>query len=167
MGKNWLQHSMEGNDATLGTLRRGSVQKVDDSGDQQLVDLQGLKNDSPMKVVRILPHGFSSNPPLQAEGILKSLGGRSDRLMFIGGEHPQYRQKNLATGAAVLYDQNGNVIYANMQNGIQISTKTGHITVTPAQGQMLFLGGDGQSGTYDFVAGCSGQCSTNVKVKIS
>jgi phage gp45-like len=166
MSNSWLRHSMENNDATIATLRRASVQKVDDSGVQQLVNLIGLASDQPQKVVRVLPHGFSSNPPLQAEGIFKSLGGRSDRGMFIGGEHPQYRQKNVTSGAAVLYDQSGNIIYANMQNGIQISAKTGQITVKPASGKMLFLGGDGSDGSYDFVATCNGSCSSNVKVKI-
>jgi phage gp45-like len=166
MSNSWLRHSMENNDAVLGTLRRGSIQKVDDSGDQQLLNLIGLAGDQPQKVVRILPHGFSSNPPLQAEGILKSLGGRSDRLMFIGGEHPQYRQKKLATGAAVLYDQNGNVIFANMTNGIQISAKTGNVTVTPPSGKKVFLGGSGSDGTYAAVSTVSGP-STNVMAKIS
>jgi phage gp45-like len=148
MSNSWLRHSMENNDAVLGTLRRGSIQKVDDSGNQQLVNLMGLAGDQPQKVVRVLDHGFSSNPPQGAEGVLKSLGGRSDRLMFIGGEHPDYRQKNLAAGASVLYDQNGNVIYANMANGIQISAKTGNVAVTAPSGKNIFLGGDGTTGTY-------------------
>jgi phage gp45-like len=165
MSNSWLRHSMENNDAVVATLRRASVQKVDDSGTQQLVNLIGLASDQPQKVVRVLPHGFSSNPPLQAEGIFKSLGGRSDRGMFIGGEHPQYRQKNVTSGAAVLYDQNGNIIYANMKDGIQISTKTGQIYVKPASGKNVYLGGTGSDGTYALVSTVSGP-SINVLSKI-
>lgn len=161
---NWLRHSMEGNDATLAMVRRAMVQKVDDSGPQQLLNLIGLAGDMPQKVVRVLDHGFASNPPLGAEGILKSLGGRSDRAMFIGGEHPQYRQKNLASGASVLYDQNGNIIYANMANGIQISAKTGNVTVNAPAGKNIFLGGDGTTGSYAAVMTGSGP-ATNVMVR--
>jgi phage gp45-like len=164
MSNSWLRHSMENNDATLAMVRRGSVQKVDDSGSQQLLNLIGLAGDMPQKVVRVLPHGFSSNPPLNSEGILKSLGGRSDRLMFIGGEHPQYRQKNLSPGASVLYDQNGNVIFANMANGIQVSAKTGNVTVNVPSGKNVFLGGDGSTGTYGAVMTSTG-ASTNVMVR--
>jgi len=160
----WLRHSMEGNDATLSMIRRAMVQQVDDTGPQQLLNLIGLVGDQPQKVPRVLPHGFASNPPQGAEGILKSLGGRSDRAMFIGGEHPQFRQKNLASGASVLYDQNGNVIFANMKNGIQISTKTGNVAVTAAQGQNIFLGGDGSSGTFAPIMTGSGP-ALNVMVR--
>jgi phage gp45-like len=162
---NWLDRTQENNDAVIATLRRAGVLKVDDTGEQQLVDLIGLASDKPQKVVRVLPHGFSSNPPLQAEGIFKSLGGRSDRGMFIGGEHPQYRQKNLTSGAAVLYDQNGSVIYANMQNGIQIEAKEGTVYVKPAPGQNVYLGGNGSDGSYAKVSTESGP-AINVFAKI-
>ena len=153
----------EDQDAVRATLRRAAITKVDDTGNQQLLNLQGLASDQPQKVVRVLPHGFSSNPPPQSEGIIKSLGGRSDRGMFIGGEHPQYRQKNLTSGAAVLYDQNGNIIFANMQNGIQISAKTGNVYVKAAG--TVYLGGTGSDGTYALVSTASG-ASTNVMAKI-
>jgi len=161
----WLVWSLEDLNGVHGTLRRALITKVDDTGNQQLVNLQALKADSPQKVVRVLPHGFSSNPPINAEGIFKSLGGRSDRGMFIGGEHYQYRQKNLTSGAAVLYDQNGNIIYANMQNGIQISAKTGKVYVKPAAGQNVYLGGTGSDGTYAVVSTVSGP-AINVLAKI-
>jgi len=164
MTHSWLRHSMENNDATLAMVRRASIQKVDDSGAQQLLNLIGLAGDMPQKVVRILDHGFSSNPPQGAEGVLKSLGGRSDRLMFSGGEHPQFRQKNLPPGAAVLYDQNQNIIFAGMQNGIQISAKTGNVTVNAPSGKNIFLGGDGTTGTYGAVMTSSG-AATNVMVR--
>jgi phage gp45-like len=166
MSQSWLQHSLENHDATLATLRRAAILKVDDTGAQQLLNLSGLASEQMQKIVRVLPLGFSSNPPLQAEGIFKSLGGRSDRGMFIGGEHPQYRQKNLPTGAAVLYDQNGNVIFASMQNGIQISAKTGKVFVKPAAGQNVYLGGTGSDGTYAMVSTVSGP-AMNVLARIS
>jgi phage gp45-like len=173
---------MENQDATLGGLRRATILKVDDSGPQQLVDLQGLASDMPRKVVRILPHGFSSNPPAQSEGILKSLGGRSDRAQFIGGEHPQYRQKNLPSGNAVLYDDKGNVVWMKGAGGIAVTTKQGGVAVTAAsassfevksgdltitvdggnvyvdpKGQIVYLGGNpNNGGVFDQVMTQSG-----------
>jgi phage gp45-like len=143
MSRSWLAHSLENHDATLGTLRRATILKVDDSGAQQLVDLSGLASDYPKKVVRVLPHGFSSNPPLNSEGILKSLGGRSDRGMFIGGEHFQYRQRNLPAGTSVLYDDKGNVVFCKGANGIVISTADGDVTVTSNKAiSLTATGGD-------------------------
>ena len=167
----WLHETLENQDAVLGHLRRGSVVSVDDTGPQQLVVLTGLASEQILGangkgIVHVQPHGFSSNPPAQAEGIIKSLGGRSDRAMFIGGEHPQYRQKNLPSGAAVLYDQNGNIIYAAMQNGIQISAATGKVYVKPGSGQNVYLGGTGADGGYALVATVSGP-SINVLARIS
>jgi phage gp45-like len=134
MAESWLHGSLENHNGSLGMIRRAAILKVDDSGPQQLVNLQGLASDMPMNVVRVLPHGFSSNPPLQSEGILKSLGGRSDRGMFIGGEHPQYRQRNLPSGNAVLYDDKGNVVWMQGAQGIARTTKQGGIVDTSAQG---------------------------------
>lgn len=165
MSQSWLRNSLENNDGLLGTLRRALITSVDDSGDQQIVNLQALAKDQPQKIVRVLPHGFSSNPPQNSEGIFKSLGGRSDRGMFIGGEHRQYRQKNLPTGASVLYDQDGNIIFAKMANGIAIDASKGDVYVKPASGNIVYLGGTGKDGVYDFVVTVSGP-SINVKAKI-
>lgn len=102
--------SGEISDAVLGHLRRARVVKVDDGGTQQLLDLRGLAADRPERVVRVLPHGFSSNPPANAEGLLLALGGRSDRLFFVGGEHQDKRPKSLPAGACALYDASGKII---------------------------------------------------------
>lgn len=142
MARSWLVDSLENHDGTLGTLRRATVLKVDDSGPQQLVDLQGLAADMPRKVVRVLPHGFSSNPPLQSEGVLKALGGRSDRPMFIGGEHSQYRPRNLPSGNTILYDDKGNVVWMQGAQGIARTTKQGPIVDTSAAGVTIEAKGD-------------------------
>lgn len=142
MADSWLADTLENHNAVLGTLRRGTVLKVDDSGPQQLLNLQGLASDQPQNIVRILPFGFSSNPPLQSEGILKSLGGRSDRLVYIGGEHPQYRPRNLPSGNAVLYDDQGNVVWMQGAQGISRTTKQGPITDTSIAGVTIEAQGD-------------------------
>lgn len=173
MSYSWLRHSLENNDGVLGTLRRALITAVDDSGDQQLVNLQALAKDFPQKIVRILPHGFSSNPPQNSEGVLKSLGGRSDRGMFIGGEHKQYRQKNLKPGNAVLYDDQGNIVFMQSGNGITVSAKKGQVVVQ-TQGQQIvvnpnganvYLGGDPSKDGFSKVLTVAGP-SFNVYAKI-
>lgn len=100
----------EHDDAIRSMIRRARVLKVDDSGTQQRLNLAGLKDERPEKIVRVLPHGFSSNPPAESEGVMVQLGGRSDRTMFLGGEHKEKRPKNLPAGGAVIYDADGNVV---------------------------------------------------------
>ena len=164
----------EHDDAIRTMIRRARILKVDDSGTQQKLNLAGLKNERPEEIVRILPHGFTSNPNAEAEGVMLQLAGRSDRTLFLGGEHKDYRQKNLPTGTAVLYDDKGNVVYAKGSNGLSVNAKSGQVeirsqnekvTVKPGDGKMVFLGGDGSDGSYSFVMTEDGP-STNVKAKV-
>lgn len=164
----------EHDDAIRSIIRRARVIKVDDSGTQQKLNLVGLASDKPEKIVRALPHGFTSNPPADAEGVLLALGGRSDRAMFIGGEHKDHRQKNLKAGQAVLYDDKGNVIFAKGSDGVELDAKTGvvsirsrteKVTVKPGGGKNVYLGGDGTDGAYARVMTESGP-SVNVYAKV-
>jgi phage gp45-like len=167
--------SWEHDDAMRSKARRARIVKIDDSGTQQKADLRGLASDQPQKIVRILPHGFTSNPPLESEGVLLALGGRSDRLMFLGGEHKDHRQKNLKSGQAVLYDDKGNVVFSKGGDGISVNARTGvveirsqdnKVTVKPGSGQNVYLGGDGADGSYAKVMTESG-ASLNVYARIS
>lgn len=100
----------EHDDALRSMIRRARNLKVDDSGDQQLVDLMGLAGDKPRKVVHFLPHGFSANPPTNSDGLLLALGGRSDRLAYLDGGHKDHRPKSLPAGGTALYDADGKVL---------------------------------------------------------
>lgn len=165
----------EGQEGMIATLRRATVQKIDDSGTQQMLKkMTGLKSEVFEDVYRPQPHGFSSVPPAGSEGLFLALGGRSDRLVGLGFEHKDYRPKDTPGGGAVLYDDKGNVVFAKGDGGISVNAKKGtvevrshndKVTVKPGDGKMVFLGGDGTDGSYDFVATMSGP-SINVKAKI-
>lgn len=129
-------------------LRRAQLISLDDSGSQQLLDLSGLKSDRPRKVPRVTDFGFGSSPPAGADFILLSLGGAASRAVAIGGEHRDYRQANLPAGTSVLYDSSGNIVFCRSADGILIRTKAGRISVSPADGENLYLGGDGNDGSY-------------------
>ena len=97
-------------DAVRAMIRRAKLVSLDDSGGQQMMGLAGLKGDSPRKVPRVQPYGFTSNPPADSVGVLLSLGGRSDRAMVIGVEHEAYRPRSLPGGATAIYDQFGSIV---------------------------------------------------------
>lgn len=165
----------ENRDSTVGTLRRARVDKIDDSGAQQIMKkLLGLASEKPEDVYRAQGHGLSSYPPAGSEGLFLSLGGRADRLIGLGFEHKDKRIKNLKEGNTVLYDDKGNVVFAKGDNGLSVNAKTGtvevrsqtdKVTVKPGDGKFVYLGGDGTDGTYDFVMTESGP-SINVKARI-
>jgi phage gp45-like len=145
-------------------LRRAQLLSLDDSGSQQLLDLSALKSDRPRKVPRVMEFGFSSSPPAGADFLMLAAGGGMSRAMAIGGEHKDFRKANLPSGASVLYDASGNVIFAKGSSGIMIKATEGTITVSPAPGEMLFLGGDGVDGAYSQVRTVAG-VSTNVMAR--
>lgn len=89
-------------------LRRGTLEKIDDSGSQQIIKrLRGLASERPEDVYRPQWHGFSSHPPAESEGLFLALGGRSDRIVALGFEHKDKRPKNLQEGGVALYDADG------------------------------------------------------------
>ena len=144
---------------------RASVSKVDDTGPQQLLELKGLQGQTIGEAVRIQHFGMTSNPPADAEGVVLSMGGGHDRALAVGIEDPKTRPTGLKTGATTLYDANKNRIDLNA-DGVAITAAGSKITVKPPSGGIVFLGGDGSTGTYDFVLTPSGP-SINVKARIS
>lgn len=93
-----------------GSLRRVRLLKTDDSGTQQKMKLVGLKSEELDEIVRVQGFGLSSNPSLDSEGVLLTLGGRSDRAMVIGVEHKTHRPTNLQPGETALYDAYGKIL---------------------------------------------------------
>jgi phage baseplate assembly protein V len=97
-------------DGQRGMLRRATLVSVDDAGTQQMVGARGLKSEAFERVHRPQPHGFTSVPPSGSEGLLLSLGGRSDRALFLGGEQAGTRPAGLAAGATAIYDASGAIV---------------------------------------------------------
>jgi phage baseplate assembly protein V len=153
-----LSYSPEDRDAIRAMLRRAAVVAVNDTGGQQLVDLSGFASDFPKQVVRIADFGFASNPPPGGEGLMACPGGRSDRAMFLGGEHAKYRPVNLPVGATAIYDAFGQILEF-VQNSVKLVC-TGTITLqSPTivlDGAVQFTGpvagNDSGGGTIDFGA---------------
>jgi len=152
-------------DAIRSMQRLARVLKVDDSGAQQLVNLHGAYGDKPRNVWRTQDYGFSSNPPAGSEGILHALAGNSDRLIFRDGGHQDHRPKAAPSGTTVIYDDKGNIVFVKGANGIEIRARAGKVTVTPAPGDFVYLGGNGVGGGYGQVVTTLGP-SPNVFAKV-
>lgn len=141
----------EHDDAIRTLLRRARMLKIDDSGTQQKVDLGILASERPKDVVRLQPHGFTSNPPNEAEGLTLAMGGRSDRLLFLGGEHKENRPKGRPQGTATLYDDKGNEIFMRGAKGINMKAKKDHVVIWPEEDdKKVYLGGDPDNPAHRF-----------------
>lgn len=106
---NWLYP--EAQEAIIAQLRRATLERLDDSGTQQIIKkMRGLASESPEDIFRAQTHGFSSHPPKGSEGLLLALGGRSDRMVALGFEHKDKRPKSLDEGGSALYDADGKII---------------------------------------------------------
>ena len=142
---------------------RTELGTLDDTGDIQSVQVTGYAGEEMDKVMRVQPHGFASNPPAGSHGITIPLRGERILGAVLGLEHQGARQKNLPTGTAVLYDDQGNCIRAYGKDGIQVEAASGDIYVKPAKGKNLYHGGKpGDGGEYIPVMLSDGSASSNV-----
>jgi len=118
----------EERDAVRTAIRRGTIEKIDDSGSQQIVRLaRGGASEQFEDIYRPQPHGFSSHPPAGSEFLVHAFGGRSDRLYALGGEHEKHRHRNLPAGATALYNASGAIVTL-IQNDIRVKS-SGTITL--------------------------------------
>jgi phage baseplate assembly protein V len=101
---------MDVEDRHANAAHRVFMSKVDDSGDQQLIDYRGLYGEEHTKVLRVMPHGLSSHPPADSEAVMLGLGTR-DMPVVVGGESPKHRPRDLPAGATRLYDTEGSFVY--------------------------------------------------------
>lgn len=132
--------SYEHDDAIRSMMRRVTLIETDDTGPQQTMRVRGFAGEELKDVVRIQPYGFTSHPPAGSEGLLLALGGRSDRAMVIGVEHPKSRPGSLGPGSQAIYDQNGNIV-SIVQGNIRI--KHASQIVLEGGGTKVTIGADG------------------------
>jgi phage gp45-like len=112
------------------SAHRYEIQKVDDEGDIQLIDANGMTDEEHTNIMRVYPHGFTSHSPKNSHMVALGLGGRRDNIVAIGGEHQDYRIKKLKEGEAVVYDMKGNVVFMHLGDGIAVNAKVGTVAIT-------------------------------------
>ncbi len=118
------------------SAHRFQIKKVRDDGDIQLIDADGLTDESFTKIMRVFPHGFTSHSLDDAHMIGLGLGGRRDLMVALGGEHHEKRIKNLKKGESVIYDSEGNVVYMKLDKGISCNAKKGPIEIKAQDGSV-------------------------------
>jgi phage gp45-like len=91
------------------SAHRFLINKIDDSGEIQLIDADGLADEKFTKIMRVYPHGFSSHAPKDSHMLGVGLGGRRDMLVALGGEHPQKRPRNIGEGNTAIYNADGTI----------------------------------------------------------
>lgn len=92
-----------------GLLRRVSLADIDVAAAQHTVRATGLKGEEVL-APRHKEFGFSSSPPPGSVGLLASLGGRSDRGMILGLDHPAYGPRDLGMGESAIYNAHGDIV---------------------------------------------------------
>jgi phage gp45-like len=83
-------------------ITRAKLLEVDDSGTQQFLRLKGLAGEEFTQVYRFQPHGFSSVPPVGAEGVVLRMA-ETERMMAFGFEAKDLRPKNNAGETTHIY----------------------------------------------------------------
>lgn len=87
------------------------IKMVDDSQGIQSVQLSALAGETLDKVPRIQNFGFTSNPPVNSEAIIISLGGQRENVAVITADNREFRFKDLAPGESAFYTDDGTVIH--------------------------------------------------------
>lgn len=109
-------------DSIRNVVDRVELRETDDGGSQQLVRALGLADEEFRKALRVNPHGFTSHSPRGSEGVVLLGGGRRDRPVILGLEHPDHRRRGLEEGEAVLYDDQEQVVFLK-RDGVHIRSR--------------------------------------------
>jgi phage gp45-like len=118
----------EHDDAVRSILRRAVLtQDADDKETQQKVNLRGFKSDEPEEIHRFQLPGIHSVPKKGGEGVYLEMGGRSDRGLFLGGEHKDHKPKGKEAGDTFLYDHHGNILSLVKKEYRVVHSKEAHI----------------------------------------
>lgn len=90
-------------------IGRFVVNRINDAGGLQIVQVDGLEGETRDGVERIQNFGHSGNPPAGAIGAGVSVMGSRDHLLLVACDHPDHRVKDLALGESALYGAFGNL----------------------------------------------------------
>lgn len=93
---------------------------VDDSGDLQILQIEGYLAELRDGVERLGEYGFASNPPSGSQALVLALGGSRARLVAVATENRLLRPKNLPSGAVEIYSVTGARVRINADGTIEI-----------------------------------------------
>lgn len=95
----------------LGLLSRGTVSAKDGSKPMRTIQATLLDEDVRDHVEHFEPYGFTSEPHINAEALIASLGGERDHSIAFVIADRRYRLKNLQSGEVAIFDDLGRKVY--------------------------------------------------------
>lgn len=107
------------------------ILRVDDSGDLQVLQVEGFLGEIRDGVPRISEWGFASNPPADSQAVVLALGGSRGQLVVVGVEDRKTRPKNLPVGASQIHAAGGNRVRCLADGTIEIVNALASVTIAP------------------------------------
>lgn len=114
-------------DKALARIRRpfrGVINRVDNTPDNQLMQVSGLDTEDLPGVEFMQQYGFSSSPPAGTQCIILPLGGKTGHGVIVATENGGLRFKPLKAGEAVIYNSAGDFIALHGDRITEINCQT-------------------------------------------
>ena len=129
-------------------IGRFIVNRVNDAGGLQIVQVDGLEGETRDGVERIQNFGHTGVPPAGAVAAGVSVMGSRDHVVIVACDHPDHRVTGLAPGESALYsafgslvklDKDGNAVFKakklildidELENNAQSTTHSGNVSVS-------------------------------------
>lgn len=102
-------------------VARVVVRLVNDAGGLQVLQVDGLADETLDAVERFQNYGFTSRPRPGAEGIMVSVGGVRSQGVVIAVDDRRYRLRAMAEGEVAMFDDLGQLVHLK-RDGILVHT---------------------------------------------
>ena len=120
--------------AIKGLVSRSIVKSVDDTGEIQSLQLELCSGELKDGVKRYQNYGFSSNPPIESEGVAVLVGASKHDCIAVNVENRKFRFKNMKSGEVVLYTDEGDSIAFKRDHKIMIdASEGGHVQINSSE----------------------------------
>lgn len=107
------------------------IKMVDDSGPLQKCQITGLAGETLSNIPRIQNFGFASNPPVDSEAIILSLGGMRENVVIVTADNRIVRFKDLGSGESAVYTDDGTLIHLKKGGLIDVIAATKVLVTSP------------------------------------
>lgn len=105
-------------------LGKALIKDVDDSGEIQLVKVEGFSGEIQDGLERIQEYGVSSNPPVDSEAVVAYMGSSRDHGVVIATDSGAYRVSS-DSGEVVIHSQFGQTILLKNDGSVEITAPGG------------------------------------------